>query len=142
MEDAGSVVSSSSCYLTGGARQRHPTLELSQDLLLQHLQPPLPAAATAGSRSARLGSFPVDQVVVDAHQRLIVSLIARRQWLSGRRFRPPMQCCTWNQFISSESRREEETRLCSVVQLVQFGLNAVDGLLDLWLSSVGEVPSS
>lgn len=32
--------------------------------------------------------------------------------------------------------------LCTVVQLVQFGLDAVDGLLDFRLSCIGRVPSS
>lgn len=58
-------------YLTGGAGQGNPLLQLLKNLLLQHAEP-----SSADSASGRNALVPVavDQVVVDADQGFIMSL--------------------------------------------------------------------
>ena len=73
------------CYLAEGAGERHPPLQLAQDLLLQGVPPPSFHAASSSSSSGSSSSFSrqsslqlfalaVHEVVVDVDKRFVMVL--------------------------------------------------------------------
>ena len=64
-------------HLAGRAGQRHPPLQLPQDLLLQQVQPSS-TQSSSGRTSFQVVPLPVHQVVVDADQGFIMGLWEER----------------------------------------------------------------
>lgn len=131
-------------YLAGGAGQGDPRLQLPQNLLLQQVElvstGPAPRGAApggpapTGSTSVGHALLPVDQVVVDADQGFIVSLANKQEKMS----RAGAAGQAGDPWLGSG----DPCYLRATVQLLQFGLNVVDGFLDFRLGSICRLPPS
>lgn len=121
-------------YLAGGAGQGDPRLQLPQNLLLQQVELVSTGPAPTGSTSVGHALLPVDQVVVDADQGFIVSLANKQEKMS----RAGAAGQAGDPWLGSG----DPCYLRATVQLLQFGLNVLDGFLDFRLGSICRLPPS